>query len=212
MAIKIKSFSIGSRLYPNEDKLFVQELPSQGAIAVMTDGMGGLSLGDVAADIVTRSIADYIISNYVGTEEDAILKNALKYADLELRRISIKKRSNMGTAVAVAIIFRQALYYSWQGNVRIYLHRNGITTQLTQDHIANIGYGKTALTRCIKGAGLRSDLPSLNCTLEPGDKVLICTDGLYSILESNFGEFSMDWLQKNIGEPEDDASLIMLEM
>ena len=52
--MKVETFSIGSRDYDNEDRLVVQNMGVFGISAVLADGMGGLSLGDVAADVVDR--------------------------------------------------------------------------------------------------------------------------------------------------------------
>jgi len=63
-----------------------------------------------------------------------------------------KSKSNMGAAVSAVILLDHCLYCTWQGNVRVYVRHGNKTTLITEDHIAHIGYGRTALTRCIKGA------------------------------------------------------------
>lgn len=208
--MKIESFSTGSKYYSNEDRLLVKELGSIGTVAVMADGMGGLSLGDVAAEAVTRSVSDYLANNYHGNDEKATLHKSLEFADQELRKLCIEKRSNMGAAIAVAIVTERKVSYTWQGNVRIYLNRDGVTTMLTHDHVADVGYGRTALVRCIKGVGLRPDLPFYERKLQKGDKIYICSDGLYSIVETLLGHASMEEMKEVIGMPDDDASLISL--
>lgn len=46
----------------NEDYCKVVELDGQ-TLAVMADGMGGLSLGEEAAECVCESIAEYVVAN-----------------------------------------------------------------------------------------------------------------------------------------------------
>ena len=179
-----------------------------GIAIVLADGMGGLSLGDLAADVVTNTVADYLMKNYEGYAEKEVLHKALERADQEVRRVSIEKKSNMGAAVAVAIIIDYELYCTWQGNVRIYAQHEGKTELLTTDHMANIGYGRTALTRCIKGSGLRDDVPFLYHKLSEDDTVFVCTDGLYKVAEKNQGVLSADEISRKLNDPEDDASLI----
>ena len=210
--MKVKSFSIGSKDYPNEDRLIVQELGTNGIAIVLADGMGGLSLGDIAAEVVTESVAGYLMKNYEGNVEQELLHNALACADLEVRRISIEKKSNMGAAVVVAIITDHELYCTWQGNVRIYVRHGGQTELLTIDHLANIGYGRTALTRCIKGSGLRDDVPFRCYKLAENDTVFVCTDGLYKVAENDLGILSADDIARKLEEPEDDASLIEVSL
>ena len=210
--MNVESFSIGSVYYKNEDRIVVQEIEKYGITAVLTDGMGGLSLGDVAAEVVAESVADYITNNYQGFNEIDILHRALEYADWELRKVSIAHRSNMGTAVAVVIVSGCHLYCTWQGNVRIYVFHDGEKWLVSEDHIANIGYGRTALTRCIKGAGLRDDIPFKCLELEEGNKVYLCTDGLYNVLDSLLGKVSIDKLKSMLSSPEDDASVIEIKI
>ena len=210
--MKVKSFSIGNKCYPNEDRLAVQNMGIYGIAVVLADGMGGLSLGDLAAEVVTESVVGYLMKNYEGVAEREILHKALVCADLEVRRLSIEKRSNMGAAIALAIIIDHEMYCTWQGNVRIYVRHEGKMKLLTTDHLANIGYGRSALTRCIKGAGLRDDVPFLCYKLADNDAVFVCTDGLYKVAEKYLGVLSVDEISRKLNEPEDDASLIEVSL
>ncbi|MCF2564084.1 protein phosphatase 2C domain-containing protein [Prevotella brevis] len=110
--MKVKSFSISSKRYPNEDRMAIQNMGIYGIAIVLADGMGGLSLGDLAADVVTNTVADYLMKNYEGYAEKEVLHKALERADQEVRRVSIEKKSNMGAAVAVAIIIDYELYFT----------------------------------------------------------------------------------------------------
>lgn len=88
--MNVKSFSIGNKSYPNEDRLAVQNMGIYGIAVVLADGMGGLSLGDLAAEVVTVSVAGYLMKNYEGVAERENLHKALACADLEVRRVSIE--------------------------------------------------------------------------------------------------------------------------
>lgn len=206
----IDTISIGSKYFINEDRYVVKNLEALGVTAVLADGMGGLSLGDKAAEVVTNSLADFITKNYDGTCEKIILQKGLEYADMTLKDVSIKNRSKMGAAIAVVIMKERQLYCTWQGNVRVFvLHQHNIEL-ITEDHIADIGYGRTALTRCVKGAGLREDIPFVSRDLVNGDMVVLCTDGLYNIIEPELLNTSIDRINSRIGMPEDDASMIRI--
>lgn len=209
--MKVESFSIGSSHYDNEDRLVIQEMGESDIVVILADGMGGLSLGDMAADVVTKTVAEYITKNYQGVDEQRVLYDALVHADKELRNVSIANKSNMGAAVAVAIVHDYHLYCTWQGNVRIYTCHDKELSLVTKDHIAQIGYGRTALTRCIKGAGLRDDVPFVDCTLNDGDATILCTDGLYNIAEKHLADYTVDELAR-IGFLDDDASLIKITL
>ena len=165
----------------NEDYCKVVELEGR-TLVIMADGMGGLSLGVEAAECVCEGIAEYVSKNL---EADNLWKEAFKYADKKLHELSLANHSNMGAAVTALIITATSCEVAWQGNVRLYLYRDNQLLQLTTDHIMNIGYGQKMLTRCLKGGGLRDDVPTKNIPLQTDDILFLCTDGFYNIHEQN---------------------------
>lgn len=208
--MKVDFFSVEGKHHDNEDRIAVRNMGEFGVAAVLADGMGGLSLGDMAAEVVTKMMVDHISCNYKGFDERNILHKALAHADKELRGVSMKWKSNMGAAVAAVIVHDHCVYGTWQGNVRVYVRHRGKTDLITEDHIADIGYGRSALTRCIKGAGLREDIPFIYLKLDEGDMVFLCTDGFYNVMEGSLTEMPVEKIEKTIGVPEDDASLIRI--
>lgn len=161
----------------NEDYCKVVELEGR-TLVIMADGMGGLSLGAEAAECICEGIAEYVSKNL---EADNLWQEAFKYADKKLHELSLANHSNMGAAVTALIITETSCEVAWQGNVRLYLYRDNQLLQLTTDHIMNIGYGQKMLTRCLKGGGLRDDVPTKNIPLQTDDILFLCTDGFYNI-------------------------------
>lgn len=210
--MKINSFSIAGTSCHNEDSLEYVNMGLYGIGAVLADGMGGLYLGNVAADVTTKSIVEFLMKNYRGYAEKEVLHGALNYADKKVREECVNNKCKMGAAVAVAIIVAHRLYCTWQGNVRIYVRHDGKLNHVTTDHVAHIGYDHTALTRCIKGEGLREDVPFVCYKLMDNDKVFLCTDGMYNAAEKDMLHISVDKLKKRISMPEDDASLIAISL
>lgn len=165
----------------NEDYCKVVELEGR-TLVIMADGMGGLSLGVEAAECVCEGIAEYVSKNL---DTDILWQEAFKYADNKLHELSLANHSNMGAAVTALIITATSCEVAWQGNVRLYLYRDNQLLQLTTDHIMNIGYGQKMLTRCLKGGGLRDDVPTKNIPLQTDDILFLCTDGFYNIHEQD---------------------------
>lgn len=165
----------------NEDYCKVVELEGR-TLVIMADGMGGLSLGAEAAECVCEGIAEYVSKKL---EADNLWQEAFKYADKKLHKLSLANHSNMGAAVTALIITATSCEVAWQGNVRLYLYRDNQLLQLTTDHIMNIGYGQKMLTRCLKGGGLRDDVPTKNIPLQTDDILFLCTDGFYNIHEQD---------------------------
>lgn len=165
----------------NEDYCKVVELEGR-TLVIMADGMGGLSLGAEAAECVCEGIAEYVSKNL---EADNLWQEAFKYADNKLHELSLANHSNMGAAVTALIITETSCEVAWQGNVRLYLYRDNQLLQPTTDHVMNIGYGQKMLTRCLKGGGLRDDVPTKNIPLQTDDILFLCTDGFYNIHEQD---------------------------
>ena len=165
----------------NEDYCKVVELEGR-TLVIMADGMGGLSLGAEAAECVCEGIAEYVSKNL---DTDILWQEAFKYADNKLHELSLANHSNMGAAVTALIITATSCEVAWQGNVRLYLYRDNQLLQLTTDHIMNIGYRQKMLTRCLKGGGLRDDVPTKNIPLQTDDILFLCTDGFYNIHEQD---------------------------
>ena len=165
----------------NEDYCKVVELEGR-TLVIMADGMGGLSLGVEAAECVCEGIAEYVSKNL---DTDILWQEAFKYADNKLHELSLANHSNMGAAVTALIITATSCEVAWQGNVRLYLYRDNQLLQFTTDHIMNIGYRQKMLTRCLKGGGLRDDVPTKNIPLQTDDILFLCTDGFYNIHEQD---------------------------
>ena len=165
----------------NEDYCKVVELEGR-TLVIIADGMGGLSLGVEAAECVCEGIAEYVSKNL---EADNLWQEAFKYADKKLHELSLANHSNMGAAVTALIITETSCEVAWQGNVRLYLYRDNQLQQLTTDHVMDMGYGQKMLTRCLKGGGLRDDVPTKNIPLQTDDILFLCTDGFYNIHEQD---------------------------
>lgn len=190
----------------NEDYCKVVEL--EGAtLVIMADGMGGLSLGAETAECVCEGIAEYVSKNL---DTDILWQEAFKYADNKLHELSLANHSNMGAAVTALIITETSCEVAWQGNVRLYLYRDNQLQQLTTDHVMDIGYGQKMLTRCLKGGGLRGDIPTISIPLQKDDDLFLCTDGFYNIHEQELS--SGNAIAPKEGIMTDDATCLTIKI
>lgn len=190
----------------NEDYSKVVELEGR-TLVIMADGMGGLSLGAEAAEHVCEGIAEYISKNF---ETKDLWQEAFKHADNRLYELSRANHSNMGAAVTALIITETSCEVAWQGNVRLYLYRDNQLQQLTTDHVINIGYGQKMLTRCVRGGGLRGDIPSISIPLQTDDILFLCTDGFYNIHEQELLSGNANVLKEGIMY--DDATCVTIKI
>lgn len=191
----------------NEYYCKVVELEGR-TLVIMADGMGGLSLGAEAAECVCESIAEYVSKN---SDAENLWQEAFKYADNKLRELSLSSHSNMGAAVTALVLTDWSFEVAWQGNVRLYIHRNKELQQITTDHVIDDGYGHKLLTRCLKGSGLRGEVPSLILPLHSDDTLYMCTDGFYNVQDAEFAKGEVPSLSEGIIFS-DDASCLTIKI
>ena len=167
-------------VYPTEDESTVGPV-----IVAVADGMGGHAAGEVASAAA--------ISAAAGAEEgSAVARVEAANAAVLAAAAEDPARTGMGTTLTLAIFWPDGrLEMGHVGDSRAYLLRNERLTQLTIDHTfvrELIAQGRLApedaathprrhmLTRTIGMPDVRVD--SLDIHLQPGDRVLLCSDGL----------------------------------
>lgn len=183
--MKINSISRTTDHRVNEDFLYCKELSSDCTLAVLADGMGGLSYGNIASQLVCAKIGE-IIEQVMGCmkPEEAIL-SSLKEADLCIAKEIVSRKCKMGAAVLVALFVKERVYFAWQGNVRLYRCRQGQLAQLTTDHVLSTE-ADHLLTRCINGRGFRTVPEVLSDEISIGSTYYLCTDGFYKCVPEEY--------------------------
>ena len=193
---------------------------------VVADGMGGHAAGEVASRIAVEAIRDSVKASdivkatgkatgaVVEPDAERTLVDAIDFANREVLRqaASDPKLNGMGTTVVAALLSQDALYLAHVGDSRIYLFRGSELKRLTRDHSMvedMVAAGQiTALqarthpfrnvvtralgTKDVVEAGISRLVP------KPGDVVLLCSDGLTSMLEDSA---IANILDANIGSP-----------
>lgn len=197
--MKINTFSQAGSGKTNEDYILFRDLSEEFSLAILADGMGGLSYGIDASQIVSHTITDFVASNLHKYEPQELLRKAFDIADKSIRQKCYELKCKMGAAVCVALIGKDSIHYAWQGNVRQYKRDNGNYQLLTSDHIANCG-GTTLLTRCINGKGFREPISVESISTNKGNTFYLCSDGYYQSTNNMQSQLPADL--------SDDASMI----
>jgi len=203
----------------NEDSFLIDH---QLGLFVVCDGMGGHAAGEVASALAVKTFHEnikreaWMLEGYAaskrGTERVTrkqlitLLENAINQAS-SIVHIEAQKDPNkrgMGTTlVAVLMVARQA-FVVWVGDSRIYLLRDSVLEQLTEDHsvfnellkrkrmsreeIEKLPQ-KNAITRAI-GVYEHTEPECLVLDLVAGDRFLLCSDGLSGYFEDDLDELS----------------------
>lgn len=185
----------------NEDRYAVIDSTS-GLAWMVCDGMGGVAGGELAAQLAIDGIRRDL-ENLPPRPPEVAFKSAL----LEANRIIVLRRQNqafadMGTTITGAIFYGSEVVLGHVGDSRAYLVRDGAIQQLSTDHtyvqeLVDRGQIRAdealshpqahILTRCIGAEpGLEVDLEKFwiweVAEGEPRDFLVLCTDGLYSLV------------------------------
>lgn len=208
--IEIRAISVPGQSRKNEDYIICQKLADNIHIAILADGMGGLSHGAEAAETVSRSILATISETIGDCSPEDIIPMAFTVADSAILNKCKELKCKMGAAVTVALIIDDDMYYAWQGNVRLYVVANNNVLLLTTDHIV-AGTGGTFLTRCINGKGFREEIEIKRAELTQVDRIYLCSDGFYQQVNMNaFRNFDPPFSFNKVIE--DDASFVELRL
>jgi PPM family protein phosphatase len=177
----------------------------------VVDGMGGHTGGDVASITIAEAVTTFIRETAVdadGTWPDGLdgrlsaLANRLQVAIRSANRaLAVRAQDNAaldgsGATVAAVLFGNDDVAISHVGDCRVYLLRNGVLTQMTRDHSVvaeQIAMGllepeaarthplRHVVTRAVSGqAGMTVD--TLELKVEPGDRLLLCSDGIHGVL------------------------------
>ena len=200
---------VGQKRKMNQDYVFasadpVGNLPN---LFVVADGMGGHNAGDYASSDAVCIVVEEI-------REDAdfnpvkVIRHAIESANTEIITQAQKdeKLRGMGTTMVAATIVGHYAYVANVGDSRLYVAGEQIQ-QITKDHslvqeMVRMGElnaeearnhpDKNIITRAL-GAERTVDVDFFDLKLEPGNVVLMCSDGLSNMVEDDrIGEIISD--------------------
>ena len=166
----------------NEDQVFVN---ADKKLWIVADGMGGHACGEVASEIVIRELAD---SHGQGQSLCESIEQAHVAVAKEAKQD--RKAHGMGATVVVMNATGDKYHIAWVGDSRAYRLRNNCLVLLTRDHSylewlkangitvdeARKHPKRNVITQSI---GVGKPTPEMvTGYLEPGDRFLLCSDGL----------------------------------
>lgn len=183
----------------NEDSFTVLDCREKGfMIFAVADGMGGMDFGDLASSTAVSVLKNEFNTcehpgNTIGDIRES-LKQLFQKINIEIINKSNERESiaGMGTTMSLCIIDKNWINIGHIGDSRIYLIRDNKIKQLTKDHsyvenLVDTGKitreqarshpDKNIITKAL-GLEMEIDLDFFREKIEPGDAVLLCSDGL----------------------------------
>ena len=166
---------------------------------IVADGMGGHQAGDYASRYAIETFLEYT-SHAEGESLIRIMDEGISEANRRVLEQSMahEELNGMGTTMVVAYIDQSQLYVANVGDSRLYLIGEEIN-QVTEDHsyvAAMMRAGeltreearnhpeKNVITRAV---GVARDVKAdfFEVDLKPGDRILMCSDGLSNMIEDD---------------------------
>lgn len=194
---------VGMRRDNNEDNCVIQMSSeeeiwrSHGHLFVVADGMGGHAVGELASKLAVENVPHSFFKSPPGDAPTAI-GNALT----EANRIIFERGSGtpefqrMGTTCSALVLAPSGAIIGHVGDSRVYRVRAGVIEQLTFDHSLhwelmrsgkldpNAAFAnKNVITRCLGPEGSVEVDVEGPYPVQPGDKFVLCSDGLNAHLE-----------------------------
>jgi len=179
-----------------------EQFQRKGRLAIVADGMGGYEGGQEASRIAIEAIEEIYGSIPDGDPQGWLLagfyaahQRILQYADEH------PELHGMGTTGTAIVVLGNLLYYAHVGDSRLYLARDSSISRLTHDHSyvsrlvenglispeeAESHPQRHILTAALgAGAEIFPDFPDQPISLEKGDVLVLCTDGLWSLVSES---------------------------
>lgn len=195
---------------PNEDSLFAMQgartqntQPEQFGLFVVADGMGGHANGQDASRLAIQTIINYVlpILSAGGEMNDEgfvkLLSDGVQQSNHAVNQNNQERRADMGTTMTAALVVGSMAYVANVGDSRTYLYREpeGLT-KITHDHsvvasLVDAGvikpddiYTHPKRNQIYRSLGEKPvvEVDTFKVQLRPGDKLLLCSDGLWDMV------------------------------
>ena len=181
-----------------EENPFLKELSTDDRIAlIVADGMGGAVAGETASiTLITESMK--FLNDVVEMEIEKIPTECMHLAHKRSHELIEEnpKLMGMGTVATISIVQNNKIYISQIGDTRLYIFRDKTLIQITEDQnfvteLVKLGIitkeqalihpQRNAVTQAV--GSLEPILPvDVIETIYPNDLILICSDGLNSMI------------------------------
>lgn len=240
------SSRIGQRSSNQDSIAWHRRDDGQSALVVVADGMGGYKGGDIASQLTIETLEQALLeplckqppAGLVELEELLLQSAQAANGAIVERREREPQHAKMGSTLTAGLLQGGRLALVHIGDSRCYRFRGGALEQLTEDHnlaqemvrkkalaanqLASHPYSNV-LTRALGVEGV-AEFSRDNLEVEAGDTFLLCSDGLYQVLEDKDVTAVM---KKNLGleeavnqlldlcearETSDNASLVMARL
>jgi protein phosphatase len=196
---------LGCQRQDNEDRyaywepLLEQDFERKGRMAIIADGMGGCEGGQEASRIAVETI-EQVYGGAANGDPRALLLAAFHAAHNRILQSAAEnpQLQGMGTTCTAVVLLGESFYYAHVGDSRLYRLRDGKLDRLTRDHsyvgrlveqgiirpeeAASHPHKNILIMALGAGGEISPESPEQPITLQKGDVLLLCTDGLWGLV------------------------------
>jgi type VI secretion system protein ImpM len=164
----------------------------------VADGMGGHEHGEVASRMICDALAGLVPGDTLRTTIEAVTQQLGHINDYLSRAAARTVNATQSGSTVVTLVTRGTrCAVLWVGDSRVYRLRRGELVQLTCDHVAETHDSldvSHAISRAV-GGDAALDIDIEYGTVQPGDRFLLCSDGLNH-------EITDDMIAQALSEPD----------
>lgn len=168
-------------------------------IFAVADGVGGYEGGEVASRMAVEITLEAYRESPPAWGVAKRLHRAVQRANIEIhnRALTVPELRRMATTLTAVAVANGVLSAAHVGDCRLYLIRRKRVSQISKDHtwvgervrMGLMGAGqarnhpdRAVLNRCL-GRELIVAVDRISMALQQGDRLVLCSDGLYNVLE-----------------------------
>jgi len=181
--IETSGFTLAKGTQLKGDDFFEVKVMENITVAVVCDGVGSASQGAEAAKRTSHFLVHSLKNRPKSWSMEKSIKHFIENINRVLYMESMEEyeREELVTTLTLVVIEGDRLYGANVGDSRIYLHRGDVLTQLSEDHAMDEKGMENVLTSAM---GLEAGVSPFyfENNLQAGDKILLCSDGLYNEL------------------------------
>jgi len=184
--ITTSSFSLAKRQELIGDDFYDVKTIGNLSVAIVCDGVGSATEGAQAAKRVTNYLMNNLkIRPKTWSIEKSILSFTKSINEILYQESQVNyERSELVTTLTIVVIEGNRLYGANVGDSRVYLHRDKKLNQLSHDHSMDEPGYENVLTQAI-GIDKTVEPFYFENTLQKDDEILLCSDGLYTLLNDD---------------------------
>jgi len=178
----------------------LEAYPQQGVLAVVADGMGGLSNGSVVSSALVRIFQDGFRHRGACVRPGELLLELASQANAQIGQM-LRGAERSGSTLVSVIVQNGYLYFLSVGDSHLYLYRGGALLRLNREHVYQEELAVRAVNRTVPLSQVQHDRQAHSLTsyfgsgtisgldrsdhgikLVAGDRIFLATDGVFGTL------------------------------